>query len=109
MTPFITLEGKRALITSGTRGTGAATVALFRQLGARILTTARTKREGLAAEEFVAADLTCAEGCTVVADAVQDRMDGSTSSFTCWANRRRPRGASPHSATAIGSASLISI
>ncbi|WP_197273704.1 hypothetical protein [Porphyrobacter sp. AAP60] len=32
MIPFITLEGKRALVTSGTRGAGAATVALFEQL-----------------------------------------------------------------------------
>ncbi len=29
MTSFLNLEGKRALITSGTRGAGAATVALF--------------------------------------------------------------------------------
>ena len=35
MTGFLTLEGKRALITSGTRGAGAATVTLFRELGAR--------------------------------------------------------------------------
>jgi NAD(P)-dependent dehydrogenase (short-subunit alcohol dehydrogenase family) len=41
MTPFLTLEGKCALITSGTRGAGAATVALFRDLGARVLTAAR--------------------------------------------------------------------
>ena len=34
MTGFVTLEGKRTLITSGTRGAGAATVALFRELGA---------------------------------------------------------------------------
>lgn len=43
MTPFITLAGKRALITSGTRGAGAATVALFQELGAQVLTTARAK------------------------------------------------------------------
>ena len=43
MTPFLTLEGRRALITGGTQGAGAATVALFRELGARVLTTARTK------------------------------------------------------------------
>jgi NAD(P)-dependent dehydrogenase (short-subunit alcohol dehydrogenase family) len=41
MTPFLTLAGKRALITSGTRGAGAATVALFRDLGAEVLTSAR--------------------------------------------------------------------
>lgn len=44
MTAFLTLEGRRALITGGSMGTGAATVALFRELGARVLTTARTRR-----------------------------------------------------------------
>ena len=39
--PFLTLAGKRALITSATRGAGAATVALFRRLGAQVLTAAR--------------------------------------------------------------------
>jgi len=76
MTPFITLEGKRALITSGTRGAGAATVALFEELGARVLTTARTKPDMLAASQFVAADLTCSEGCALLAEAVRERLGG---------------------------------
>ena len=37
MTPFVTLEGLRALITGGTQGTGAATIALLQELGARVL------------------------------------------------------------------------
>lgn len=76
MTGFLTLEGKRALITSGTRGTGAATVDLFRQLGARVLTTARTKPDALANELFVAADLTTNEGCSTLATAVRERLGG---------------------------------
>ncbi len=40
---FLTLKGKRALITSGTKGAGAATVQLFRELGAQVLTTARAQ------------------------------------------------------------------
>jgi len=73
---FLTLQGKRALITSGTRGAGAATVSLFRELGAQILTTARTQPDGISNKEFVAADLTTLEGCAVVAAAVQERMAG---------------------------------
>lgn len=65
MTGFLTLQGKRALITGGTQGAGAATVALFRDLGARVLTTARK-----------AADLTTLAGCDSVAAAVRDRMGG---------------------------------
>ncbi|MCW2395928.1 MULTISPECIES: SDR family oxidoreductase [unclassified Sphingobium] len=76
MSPFLTLQGKRALITSGTRGAGAATVRLFRDLGAQILTTARTKPSGIADEEFVAADLTTLAGCAQVAAAVRERVAG---------------------------------
>ncbi|ETX27034.1 SDR family oxidoreductase [Roseivivax isoporae] len=76
MTGFLTLTGKRALVTSGTRGAGAATVALFRDLGADVLTTARTRPPELPASRFVAADLTRAEGCAEVADAVRTRLGG---------------------------------
>lgn len=41
MPPFLTLQGRRTLITGGTLGAGAATVALFQALCARVLTTAR--------------------------------------------------------------------
>ena len=43
MKDFVTLKGKRALVTSGTRGAGAATVALFQRLGAHVLTSARNR------------------------------------------------------------------
>lgn len=76
MTPFVTLEGKRALITSGTRGAGAATVRLFQQLGARVITTARTRPPEMPKAQFVAADLTGAEGCARVAEAVRERLGG---------------------------------
>lgn len=75
MIPFLTLEGRRALVTSGTRGAGAATVRLFRDLGAEVLTSARTRPDGLD-EGFVAADLSSAEGCAALAAAVRERMGG---------------------------------
>ena len=75
MTRFLTLQGKRALITGGTQGAGAATVSLFRDLGARVLTTAR-KAADLPDDLFVAADLTTLAGCDGVAAAVRDRMGG---------------------------------
>lgn len=76
MTPFLTLEGKRALVTSGTRGAGAATVALFCELGARVLTTARSRSEKPSDAMFVAADLTTPEGCATVAAAVREQLGG---------------------------------
>lgn len=76
MGDFLTLRGRRALITGGTQGAGAATVALFRDLGAEVLTTARRPAD-LPAAHFVAADLTTPEGCATVARAVRDRMGGA--------------------------------
>lgn len=76
MSPFLTLEGKRALVTSGTRGAGAATVALFEELGARVLTTARSKPADMPDARFIAADLTTSAGCAAVSDAVLERFGG---------------------------------
>jgi Dehydrogenases with different specificities (related to short-chain alcohol dehydrogenases) len=76
VTPFLTLAGKRALITSGTRGAGAATVSLFQELGAQVLTAARTKPDALPDEMFMAADLMTAQGCVNLAEAVEARMGG---------------------------------
>jgi NAD(P)-dependent dehydrogenase (short-subunit alcohol dehydrogenase family) len=76
MTSFLTLDGKRALITSGTRGAGTATVALFRELGARVLTAARSRPDTLFGAMFVTADLTTPEGCAALAAAVRERLGG---------------------------------
>lgn len=74
MSTFVDLRGKTAIITSGTRGAGKATVALFRELGARVITTARTRPLDLPEELFAAADLTTAEGCAAFAEVARDRL-----------------------------------
>lgn len=74
MTDFLNLKGKRALITAGTKGAGAATVSLFRELGAHVLTTARTRPANLPEDMFVAADLTTEAGCVAVADVARQRL-----------------------------------
>jgi NAD(P)-dependent dehydrogenase (short-subunit alcohol dehydrogenase family) len=74
MSTFLNLQGKKALVTSGTRGAGAATVGLLRELGAAVLTTARTRPADIAEADFVAADLTSAQGCADLAAAVQARL-----------------------------------
>ncbi|GLR78598.1 SDR family oxidoreductase [Azospirillum oryzae] len=76
MSPFINLDGKRALVTSGTRGAGAATVALFRELGARVLTAARSRPDRVDEAMFVPADLTTPDGCAKLAAAVRERLGG---------------------------------
>ncbi|CEP35266.1 Short chain dehydrogenase [Halomonas sp. R57-5] len=73
---ILNLNGRRVLITGGSKGVGAAAVALFREEGAQVLTAARTRPADLPDELFVTADLTTAEGCATVADAVNERLGG---------------------------------
>lgn len=72
----VELEGRRALVTGGTRGIGAAVVAHLLKAGARVLTTARSRPADLPDVAFVAADITTPEGCASVANAVGERLGG---------------------------------
>jgi NAD(P)-dependent dehydrogenase (short-subunit alcohol dehydrogenase family) len=76
MSTFLNLEGRRTLITGGTSGAGAATVALFKELGASVMTTARKKPADFSGAAFVEADLTTVEGVQSVVDAVQRELGG---------------------------------
>ncbi|MET7760959.1 SDR family oxidoreductase [Streptomyces sp. NPDC005355] len=68
------LDGRRALVTGGTQGSGAAIADRLARAGATVLVTARRRPEGLDPERFIAADLATAEGAaTVVAEAL-DRL-----------------------------------
>src|SRR5258707_14448559 len=76
MSGYLELEGKRALVTGGTKGVGAAVVAALREASARVLTTARQRPEDVGKAEFVAADVSTAEGCAAVTDAVRKQLGG---------------------------------
>jgi NAD(P)-dependent dehydrogenase (short-subunit alcohol dehydrogenase family) len=71
------LEGRRALVTGGTKGVGAAVVDVLQEEGAKVIATVRsvpdTSSDGVG---YIAADITAAEGCTAVAKAVVDRLAG---------------------------------
>ncbi|MFT3848213.1 MAG: SDR family oxidoreductase [Propionivibrio sp.] len=71
------LTGRRALVTGGTKGVGAAVVNTLRYAGVMVVATARSV-PAIASEgvTYVAADLTTAEGCSAVANAVLDRFGG---------------------------------
>lgn len=66
------LNGKRALVTGGTRGIGASTVEELIGLGAEVLYVARTSDGG---PGCIAADVSTADGRGRIMDAVQERWD----------------------------------
>lgn len=69
------LDGRRALVTGGTRGTGAAIVARLAEAGAIVMTTARsTSEDRLSPALFVAADLGTPAGARMVIDRVGERF-----------------------------------
>ena len=68
MSDSLELNGRRALVTGGTKGVGEAVVTALRDAGAKVLTTARSKPEQLADPNlFVTADVSTPEGCATVA------------------------------------------
>jgi NAD(P)-dependent dehydrogenase (short-subunit alcohol dehydrogenase family) len=70
-------DGKRVLVTGGTKGIGQAVAARLCAGGAKVLTTGRERPGDATAESlFIAADVSTAEGCAVVANAVRERLGG---------------------------------
>lgn len=62
------LDGRRALVTGGTKGTGAAVVARLRELGADVYVSARSMPDGFdQPERFIGADTSTVEGTELVA------------------------------------------
>jgi NAD(P)-dependent dehydrogenase (short-subunit alcohol dehydrogenase family) len=71
------LSNKRALVTGGTRGIGAAVVEVLRAAGVDVLATARSVPDrALEGVRFVAADVTTAAGCAAVAESVMKHLGG---------------------------------
>ena len=71
------LTGRRALVTGGTKGLGAAVVESLCNAGVTVVATARSVPEK--APEgviYIAGNLTTADGCRVVADAILNRLGG---------------------------------
>ena len=69
-------EGRRVVVTGGTRGTGRATVQRFLAGGARVVTAARRAAGDPAGAHVVEADLTTPEGTRLLAEAAQDHLGG---------------------------------
>lgn len=72
----LALQGKKVLVTAGTKGIGEAVVTLLRDCGASVLASARSRPTSFPDELFVAADLTTIQGCNTLIDAVNSRLGG---------------------------------
>jgi NAD(P)-dependent dehydrogenase (short-subunit alcohol dehydrogenase family) len=71
------LTDRRALVTGGTKGVGAAVVQALRDAGAKVITTARSvPADAIQGVRYIAADLATAEGCTAVAESVLQQVRG---------------------------------
>jgi NAD(P)-dependent dehydrogenase (short-subunit alcohol dehydrogenase family) len=70
----LSLKGRRAVVTGGTQGVGAAVVTRLKDAGAVVTAVARHRpHHGYAADEFVAADISTARGTAHAADYVLAR------------------------------------
>ncbi|WP_033821419.1 SDR family oxidoreductase [Kitasatospora sp. MBT63] len=70
------LEGRRALVTGGTKGTGAAIARRLAEAGATVLVTARSHPDDIEEKMFITADLSTAQGAAQVASEVEARVGG---------------------------------
>ena len=71
------LARRRALVTGGTRGIGAAIVKSLMSSGANVVAIGRSMpAEAVPGVHYVAVDLTTAQGCTATADAALARLGG---------------------------------
>jgi NAD(P)-dependent dehydrogenase (short-subunit alcohol dehydrogenase family) len=71
------IVGRRALVTGGTKGVGAAVVESLRKAGVSVIATARSvPRTAPVGVSYLAADMTTAEGCEAVAATVRERLGG---------------------------------
>jgi NAD(P)-dependent dehydrogenase (short-subunit alcohol dehydrogenase family) len=70
------LVGKRALVTGGTKGAGAAIARRLAQAGATVLVTARTPPQDADPKLFIAADISTPEGTSAIVEQAIERLGG---------------------------------
>jgi NAD(P)-dependent dehydrogenase (short-subunit alcohol dehydrogenase family) len=69
------LKGLRALVTGGTKGIGAAVVAVLQEQGVQVISVARSAVESTPeGVHFIAADLGTAAGCACATDSVKSQF-----------------------------------
>jgi len=69
-------NGKRVLVTGGTKGAGKAIAERFQQGGATVIITARSAPEEKTSNHFIQADVSTPEGTTKVINEILERFHG---------------------------------
>src|ERR1700694_3556638 len=69
-------QGKRILVTGGTRGIGAAIVDRLTAGGGQLITTGRSVQSGTSRDDFVQADISTADGIDQIVRAITERLGG---------------------------------
>jgi NAD(P)-dependent dehydrogenase (short-subunit alcohol dehydrogenase family) len=92
--PAATLAGKRALVSGGTRGMGAATAELLARLGAQVIISARSRPDDQDPGRSVVADAATPDGARAIAVAVTRELGGIDVIVHCvGASFAKPGGA----------------
>ncbi|MGF6288748.1 hypothetical protein [Paraburkholderia youngii] len=91
MSAALELQGLRALVTGGTKGVGIAVVAHLCEAGANVLATARSRPDDLSEERVIGADITTAEGCKTIVDAVLQAQSAISDRLMSSRERTRER------------------
>lgn len=87
------ITNRRALVTGGTKGIGAAVVEVLREQGVNVITTARSKPDTLPdGVHFVSGDLTTAHGCTAFVKAVNKQFGGIDFVINVFGGSSAPAG-----------------
>jgi NAD(P)-dependent dehydrogenase (short-subunit alcohol dehydrogenase family) len=93
MTAWLGLDGRRALVTGGTKGVGAAVVETLRQAGADVVAVARSAPvrpvEGV---RYLSANLATAEGCDRAARETLASLGGIDILVNVFGGSRAPAG-----------------
>jgi NAD(P)-dependent dehydrogenase (short-subunit alcohol dehydrogenase family) len=69
-------DGKRVLVTGGTKGSGKAIAERFQRGGATVIITARSAPEEKTSNHFIQADVSTPEGTTKVINEILERFHG---------------------------------
>ena len=85
-------QGRRVLVTGGTRGIGKATVERFARGGATVVATARSVPPSADPDRIIQADVATREGCAAVIRTVLEQFGGVDVLVNCVGGSSAPGG-----------------